>query len=215
MKTMLTNAKQPMMQSILNLRHVMCNQVSQVYTRPNLCIPTSRRAKFGNHNLRRSYENNIKTTRNPLSFTVRQAKESELAGVVLVERSCEGAWNETQLREELHSPLGHMLLALRNPGEEIIGYVSGQYVAGELQVTSLGVHPSARQGGVGSQLLLSLMETCPGPTILEVRETNASAIALYKKVGFCARGRRKGYYRDQNEDAIIMTWDSEPGMYDD
>jgi len=72
----------------------------------------------------------------------------------------------------------------------------------------MAVHPKFRENGVGSILLTSLIDRCKdwgcNSLTLEVRSSNNAAKALYKKFGFLEEGLRKNYYRDNEEDALIM-----------
>lgn len=92
----------------------------------------------------------------------------------------------------------------------LVAYVSVYHVAEEMEIVNLGVHPDTRRQGVGISLLrLALREAVKmgiQKTFLEVRETNRAAIALYEKCGFQLGGRRKGYYPDTGEDALIYAW---------
>ena len=91
---------------------------------------------------------------------------------------------------------------------EILGYVVYCEVADELQILNIAVDPSARKRGVGARMLETLhrQAIANGRTqsYLEVRETNAPAIALYEKFGYKAFMRRPKYYPDTQEDALLM-----------
>lgn len=83
------------------------------------------------------------------------------------------------------------------------------WLAGEIaHVATLAVHPDFRQKGIGTWLLaealLAGMARGMTAALLEVRETNHTAQALYRKFGFAAAGHRAGYYQDTGEDAILM-----------
>ena len=90
----------------------------------------------------------------------------------------------------------------------IVGYGGMWLVIDEAHITNIAVHPVIRRRGIGEALLRALMaEACRlgiRRMTLEVRESNKAAQNLYKKLGFVAEGKRKGYYTDNNEDAIIM-----------
>ncbi|MDP6822682.1 MAG: ribosomal protein S18-alanine N-acetyltransferase [Dehalococcoidia bacterium] len=94
-------------------------------------------------------------------------------------------------------------------GDRIAGWTVVWFVAGEAHIASIGVAEPERRRGVGELLLLGAIEAaaindCDELT-LEVRKSNDAAQALYRKYGFNAVGERKGYYVDDNEDALIMT----------
>ena len=92
--------------------------------------------------------------------------------------------------------------------EKIAAYAGAWISFEEAQVTNVAVHPSFRQQGIGTQLFKHLIDAVKlqGVTAitLEVRPSNEAALKLYEKFGLKSVGRRKHYYLDNNEDAIIM-----------
>ncbi|MCR4397901.1 MAG: ribosomal protein S18-alanine N-acetyltransferase [Firmicutes bacterium] len=90
----------------------------------------------------------------------------------------------------------------------LVGYAGMWVILDEAHVTNIAVHPAYRRRGIGRRILTELMERAKsrGATrmTLEVRKSNEGAQRLYREMGFVARGIRKGYYADLNEDAIIM-----------
>jgi ribosomal-protein-alanine N-acetyltransferase len=78
----------------------------------------------------------------------------------------------------------------------------------EAHITLLAVHPHYQHQGLGQAMLLALMaEACDRGlerATLEVRASNVPALSLYRKFGFKIAGRRRGYYKDTNEDALIL-----------
>lgn len=91
----------------------------------------------------------------------------------------------------------------------VYGYVGLVMVPYESDITNITVSGACRRQGIATALLEELFCRCPekGVTVihLEVRESNAPARALYEKLGFLVDGRRKNYYTDPAEDAILMT----------
>lgn len=94
---------------------------------------------------------------------------------------------------------------------ELVGYLCVWEVKPELHITNLAVHPGWRRQGVARTLLGAILEDARrrGFTlaVLEVRPTNEEALGLYARLGFRVIGRRKGYYYDTGEDALIMEAD--------
>ena len=92
--------------------------------------------------------------------------------------------------------------------EKIVAYAGVWISFEEAQVTNVAVHPDYRGRGFGTELFAKLIETVKLLNVtaitLEVRPSNESAIKLYEKFGLRSVGRRKGYYIDNNEDALIM-----------
>jgi [ribosomal protein S18]-alanine N-acetyltransferase len=89
----------------------------------------------------------------------------------------------------------------------ILGYLVARRVDREWELENLVVADNVRRQGLGMRLTSELIEHArrrgANAIFLEVRESNGSARALYRKVGFEESGRRKGYYKNPDEDAII------------
>ncbi|MDA8096774.1 MAG: ribosomal-protein-alanine N-acetyltransferase [Desulforudis sp.] len=108
--------------------------------------------------------------------------------------------------EILYNELAEYLVAL--DGRKVVGYGGMWMVLNEAHITNLAVHPQYRGIGIGRMLMLSLMQRAVSldadRMTLEVRPSNGPARDLYHSLGFMECGLRKGYYQDNNEDAIIM-----------
>lgn len=115
-------------------------------------------------------------------------------------------WSRTAFWEEASNEQAYFLLALSE--EEIIGYAGVWLILDEAQLTNIAVDPRHRDNGVGRCLLAELIHRVKAKgaerMTLEVRPSNAAALALYSSLGFQDYGRRPGYYLDNGEDAIIM-----------
>ena len=121
-------------------------------------------------------------------------------------------WSENSLTEFIVNREMRFCLAARedgSPGAKVLGYVGFQYVLDEGEIANLAVDPDCRGKGVGFALLEALARECQRRKIrmihLEVRPSNAGALSLYRKCGFEEAGRRRGYYADTGEDALLMT----------
>ena len=94
-------------------------------------------------------------------------------------------------------------------GSRVFGYVGLMYVLDEGYISNVAVHPDARRQGIGDALIDVLAAKAAELELafltLEVRESNAPAIALYAKHGFHPVGKRKNYYDAPKEDAVLMT----------
>jgi len=86
----------------------------------------------------------------------------------------------------------------------------------EAHIATLATHPDFRRQGIGEQLmiaaLLSARAEGAARAFLEVRAGNAAALALYGKYGFMVAGERPGYYKDNNENAILMNLEDLKGL---
>ena len=95
---------------------------------------------------------------------------------------------------------------------KIIGYAGMWLIFDEAHVTNIAIHPDYRGRKYGERMVRHLMQLArdygAARMTLEVRASNVIAQSLYRKLGFEVRGRRRGYYSEENEDALIM-WKDE------
>jgi ribosomal-protein-alanine N-acetyltransferase len=112
-------------------------------------------------------------------------------------------WSAAIWRGELSSPYG-LYLVIEDRGE-VFGQIGVRHVLGELHITTIAVRPEYRRRGHARALIGAALAAFPDASRvhLEVRPTNAKAIALYESLGFRETGRRPRYYGD--EDAVLMT----------
>jgi ribosomal-protein-alanine N-acetyltransferase len=106
---------------------------------------------------------------------------------------------------ELSKVSGICLAAL--VGDELVGYSVCSRYDTVWHLMNVAVNPDRRREGVAGALLTRLFDEADKPGeqyTLEVRPSNAGAIALYERFGFTRAGLRKGYYHDNKEDALIM-----------
>ena len=127
-----------------------------------------------------------------------------------LERQCfSKPWNEQMLAEELDNQCAAFLVAVEPETEKVIGYAGLLVAADEGYITNVAVDPSRRRQGVAQQLLQVFDSFARGSRLafltLEVRPSNAAAIALYEGFGFRQVGRRRNYYDLPKEDALILT----------
>jgi ribosomal-protein-alanine N-acetyltransferase len=122
---------------------------------------------------------------------------------------------EQSLREELARPWAHVWIA-RLDAEPPVAFLVFWHVADELHVLNVAVDPDCRRRGIARALMVRAVEYAAARKVrhilLEVRRSNAPAIALYRGLGFYATGLRCSYYSD-GEDAVEMraAFDSESG----
>ena len=119
-------------------------------------------------------------------------------------------WPESSYRFELTTNQASILL-----DDRLVGYVGCWLLVDEVHISTLAVHPDFRQRGVARHLLKSVLQQAASSgaelATLEVRISNHAAIELYESFGFIINGRRPHYYRDNQEDAHIMTLKELPG----
>jgi len=133
--------------------------------------------------------------------------ESHVAQVAQLERICfSDPWSENSVASELKNKLALWLVAEENG--DVAGYIGSQTCGEESDVMNVAVHPDFRRRGVAETLvgcLVAELKAMGSSSLtLEVRVSNLPAIALYEKMGFSQVGRRKNYYRNPKEDALIL-----------
>ena len=133
---------------------------------------------------------------------------SHVPQVAALERECFSMpWSETMLEDSLYDSNASFIVAEDEEGN-ILGYAGLHAVLDEGYIDNIAVEEAARRHGVASSLLdvfCRFAEVNLAFLTLEVRKSNAAAIALYEKHGFQMAGLRKGFYQRPREDAVIMT----------
>jgi ribosomal-protein-alanine N-acetyltransferase len=126
-------------------------------------------------------------------------------------RSYDTPWSRSMFAGELAKPASLCLGAFE--GEQLAGYLIVSRYVDAWHVMNIAVSPDFRRRGIATALLERLFDLTDDASrrgyTLEVRVSNDGAIRLYERLGFTARGIRRGYYTDNREDALIM-W-REPG----
>lgn len=134
--------------------------------------------------------------------------EQHLDGVLEIENECfSRPWSRESLVNELNNPTSVFFAAVENG--VVIGYIGMSTVLDEGYIFNVAVTEGYRRKGVGSALISELVTYCKRNSFsfvtLEVRQSNHNAIALYSGFGFIKVGERKNYYRDPEENAVLMT----------
>ena len=139
-------------------------------------------------------------------------KSFHVAQIAQLEEICfSDPWSERSIASELDNQLAFWLVAVEEGS--VAGYIGSQTVMDETDMMNVAVHPDFRRKGIAEALVNSLVEQLRKMgshcLTLEVRVSNAPAIALYEKLDFTEIGRRKNYYRNPREDALILRkeWD--------
>jgi [ribosomal protein S18]-alanine N-acetyltransferase len=133
--------------------------------------------------------------------------------VVALDQQCLGGlWSLDGYQRELNSPNSSLLtlslLSETKTSEKMIGIGCFWSILEEAHITILGIHPDFQEQGLGKILLFYLLKDARQRQLeratLEVKESNQVAISLYEKFGFKLAGKRKKYYQDTGEDALIF-----------
>ena len=144
-----------------------------------------------------------------MKYTITLMTYDDIPQVAAIERQCfPDPWSERMLREHLDNQCAAALVARGEDGT-ILGYGGLLVVLDEGYITNIAVRPEYRRQGIASELLEVFRRFGEGNHMafltLEVRASNAAAIALYEKMGYARAGVRKNYYEHPREDAVIMT----------
>ena len=135
--------------------------------------------------------------------------ESHLDDLARLETLCfSQPWSRGALAEELSNPAAHFLTALDQNGQ-VLGYLGLTWVLDQGDIANVAVFPQHRGKGVGRALLQAQLDWAKSRGLrtltLEVRPSNAPALALYRRFGFEEAGRRRNFYRCPTEDGLILT----------
>jgi ribosomal-protein-alanine N-acetyltransferase len=145
---------------------------------------------------------------------IRSMQLDDLSQVLAIDsQSFTLPWPESAYRYELlENPSSFLMVAeieQSEVGRLIVGVVVVWMILDEAHIATIAVHPEFRGQGIASRLMVSMMREAiqleARLATLEVREQNTAAQRLYQRFGFNIVGRRPRYYKDNLEDALIMT----------
>lgn len=143
----------------------------------------------------------------PFTVTVSPMRRRHLRAVLEIERRVyPRPWSARLFEDELDRT-GRVYLVAR-VGPTVVGYAGLLMIADDGHVATVAVHPDWQGRGVATRLLAELVEGAlrlgANQLTLEVRVSNLTAQAVYRRFGFAPAGARKAYYGDNGEDALVM-----------
>lgn len=139
---------------------------------------------------------------------IRIAAPADVPAMLELERRAATAahWNEQDYQRLFRPDGGRVALVLTEEGR-LLGFVVGRDLGEEWEIENVAVAGPARRRGLGTRLVGDLLDRACArgahSVFLEVRESNRAARALYEKWAFLESGRRKSYYHDPEEDAVV------------
>ena len=136
----------------------------------------------------------------------------DIPSVVMIDKqSFSLPWPETSYRFELQDNAASRAFVAETEDHEIVAMIVSWLIVDELHIATIATTPNRRRQGIGSQILIAALKDAQAAgakrAFLEVRAGNQAAQDMYHKFGFVQAGRRPAYYRDNSEDAILMTLD--------
>jgi ribosomal-protein-alanine N-acetyltransferase len=144
------------------------------------------------------------------ALEIRRLVYADLPQVVAIERRAfTTPWSLAMFVLELSKPSGICLAATAE--NELVGYIVCSRYDTVWHVMNVAVDPDRRRRGIATALLGALLDRVgdEAQVTLEVRRSNAGALALYERFGFRSAGVRPRYYADNGEDAVVM-WRTAP-----
>jgi [ribosomal protein S18]-alanine N-acetyltransferase len=148
----------------------------------------------------------------PTGLKLRRLGYGDLPSVISIERrSFPTPWSLAMFVLELSKPSGICLAAEDEQG--LVGYLVCARYDDVWHLMNVAVHPEHRRRRIATDLIERLFEEAgEGARLtLEVRVSNSAAIEMYRRFGFRSAGRRRRYYHDNGEDALIMWWEAAEG----
>ncbi len=153
-----------------------------------------------------------------MQLIYKQMCKEHLRAVSQIERECfSHPWSEAAFYDELENPMSLTVVALYADSSEetssleqtVAGFVNARILSNEVYINNIAVSENFRRKGIGKGLLTLLEKIAESKKAafitLEVRESNLPAISLYTSLGYLTVGKRKKFYRDPIESAVLMT----------
>jgi [ribosomal protein S18]-alanine N-acetyltransferase len=139
---------------------------------------------------------------------IRLANPADIPTLMALERHAATAahWSKEQYEAAFSSAVPSRVVLVLEEGAAVLGFISGK-AGEEWEIENIAVAGPARRRGLGTRLLGEFLDLARDrgaeAVFLEVRMSNLAARRLYEKWAFVETGRRKGYYREPEEDAMV------------
>jgi ribosomal-protein-alanine N-acetyltransferase len=141
-------------------------------------------------------------------MAIRRMTSEDIAAIggILAASPEAAQWNLSEFANPAWPP---MTIWVAEQKREVVGVVAARMVADEAEILNLAVAPASRRQGIGQQLVDTAIKLARAEGVqsvfLEVRESNEAARAFYARLSFTQIGRRRGYYREPAEDALVLS----------
>jgi len=145
---------------------------------------------------------------------IRRMRGEDLDAVAAIEKATFARpWSRESFRQELERNVAARYLVAEKAGQ-VIGYAGAWIILDESHITNIAVTEAERGHGTGRKITAALLQYLSNLgacyATLEVRVSNLRAQGLYKSLGFVSVGKRKRYYEDNDEDALLMVCQNMP-----
>ncbi len=145
-----------------------------------------------------------------MNFSIRKMTIEDVPAVAQIDQmSFSLPWPEYSFRYEVSDNRAARCYVAVTDSGQIVAMIVSWFIIDELHIATLATHPDYRRQGIGARILTEALKDGSASgmrrAFLEVRVSNEAAQAMYRKFGFEVTGRRPRYYRDNGEDAILMT----------
>ena len=145
-----------------------------------------------------------------MNVVVRKMNVEDVPAVSMIDRlSFTMPWPEHSFQYEVAENRVARCLVAETTDRRIAAMIVSWIIVDEMHIATIATHPDIRRQGIGERILRDALldgrDAGAHLAFLEVRASNAAAQTMYRKFGFRVSGKRPRYYRDNNEDAILMT----------
>ena len=133
---------------------------------------------------------------------------ADVAAVAGMEQQFPSPWTTAQIKVELDRDTGISLVAETDKDESVVGWCCGLLLAPEAELLKIAVLPDCQRTGTATSLLHRFLEIAAAEgaeqIFLEVRASNVPALQLYRRFGWQEQGKRKHYYTNPADDAVVL-----------
>jgi [ribosomal protein S18]-alanine N-acetyltransferase len=148
-----------------------------------------------------------------LSLRIRTLERGDIAAVLAIQRACPevAQWSAADYESVAR---GEMAGWIADERSRAAGFLIARHLVQEMEILNLAVRPDCRRRGVGTRLLRAVLSSGEAArarqVTLEVRASNRAGLAFYERHKFRLAGRRRAYYRDPIDDALLLALDLKP-----
>ena len=145
-----------------------------------------------------------------MRIAIRKMTVQDVPAVSQIDRlSFSMPWPEHSFQYEVAENRVARCFVAETDDHRIAAMIVSWIIVDEMHIATIATHPEFRRQGIGERILRDALldgrDSGAHLAFLEVRASNDAAQAMYRKFGFRISGKRPRYYKDNNEDAVLMT----------